>query len=153
MMSEMSKSLLEKPFFASSLTLLLFKWIYLNTSRNYSETITQCVCRNEFSLALEGLLIGFWATSHKTSIHLIMLSLYMNTEKCVSWPNIEYEAGKKSIVLFQRHLGALTLVCLSHLPQWWKIKDQPTKCDNKVKNVNSNKDWEWQTARHTLLYS
>ena len=36
----------------------------------------------------------------------------MNTEKCVSWPNIEYEAGKKSIVLFQRHLGALTLVCL-----------------------------------------
>ena len=65
----------------------------------------------------------------------------MNTEKCVSWPNIEYKAGKKSIVLFQRHLGALTLVCLSHLPQcWWKIKDQPTKCDNKVKNVNSNKD-------------
>ena len=106
------KACLRNHFFASSLTLLLFKWIYLNTSRNYSETITQCVCRNEFSLALEGLLIGFWATSHKTSIHLIMLSLYMNTEKCVSWPNIEYKAGKKSIVLFQRHLGALTLVCL-----------------------------------------
>ena len=81
MMSEISKSLFPKPFFASSI--LLFKWIYLNTSRDCLETITQCACKDEFSLASEGLLIGFWATSPKTLIHLIMLSLYLWTQKSV----------------------------------------------------------------------
>ena len=52
-----------------------------NTSRNYLETIPSVYVG--MNSVLEGLLIGFWATSHKTLIHLIMLSLYLWTQKSV----------------------------------------------------------------------
>ena len=135
MMSEISKSLFPKPFFASSM--LLFKWMYLNTSRDCLETITQCACKDEFSLASEGLLIGFWATSHKTLIHLIMLSLYLWTQKSVfHGQTLNIKQGRNRLSCFRDtwalwHLFVSSATVVEDQGPTHKMWQQSKKCELK----------------------